>query len=557
MFFKENNLNLKWLRRIVQILFFLLWYWLFFRAYVISGTIINGKIPYDFFLKIDPLAGILSSVAARAFSQEIIWWLPTVILTIIFGRFFCGWICALGTWLDIFDHFVVRWHKIIKEPKLFLKKNRKRNFRRLMTLKYYILIVFVLSALFSMSLFGYFDPLCIMERAFAFAIKPLFAHVEYSLINKNSIFGYALTKQHFYTFNIISFSLLISITLLNLRKRRHWCRILCPLGALLGAISKISFLKLFIDKNKCTSCLKCVSECKMGAIDYPEDLKEPVEGYSKKECIQCYLCVDACPEGCMSIKPNLKFWELADKPQEITDNGTPILGRNHNNLSRRDACKALLAGCVTAPLIKGELKTQKGESRRMIRPPFARSNEAEFLDLCIRCGMCIAVCKVNTLQATYFEAGIEGFMTPVLRPEIEGCSPSCSACGEVCPTNAIVSFKPEEKYGIKMGSARLELDRCISYTYNKDCNECVKHCPSLAIKVIKDKGLYKPSVVVTAECNGCGICERICTKIVANDSAIIVTDKGRGQPSDILTVLKNRKIKKEKGKNYLPLETIK
>jgi polyferredoxin len=512
---------------------------MFFRTYVTADYMIKGNPVPDFFLRINPLAGIISSAAGRSFAQEVIWWVPLIVLTVILGRAFCGWVCPLGTLTDGYDYLVRLFSKVTggAKEKAKLVINKKSSFRKFMYLKYYLLVLMLAAALFSVSLLGYLDPLCIMVRSFSFSITPWLAAAEQGIFGKLNVFGYGGTAAHFFNYNVFALLFLLFILFLNRYFRRTWCRTLCPLGALFGILSKISLVKLTIDPDKCDGCLKCNAVCKMGALDFPE-AKAPVTKYRKEECIQCYLCIDVCPEDCMRIHFSSHISDPA-----AADSG---------DLTRRGIIKALLAGMVTTPLLTMDPKVRKTSNWQVLRPPYARLKDEDFMDLCIRCGMCMQACKTNTLQPAYLEAGIEGLMTPVVKPEIGGCDPHCTACGDVCPTNAIVEFSEKDKLAMKMGTAKLELDRCIGWTENKDCNECVKYCPTQAIKVTLDKGIFKPVKIVSAECNGCAICEKRCREIITNGTACIMSNKGRGMPTDSVTIQKLREQKKKHGKSFLP-----
>jgi polyferredoxin len=547
-FWKGSNLDLKWVRQAFQWIFFGLWYYTFFRTYVTADNLIKGNPVPDFFLRIDPLAGIISSATARAFAQEIIWWVPLIGLTVLVGRAFCGWVCPLGTWLDIYDHFVKILNGKFLKIKARLRINKIKSFRRFTSWKFCILISMMAAALFSVSLSGYLDPLCIMVRTFSFSLVPMLGEIESFIFGGNHVFGWGFTKQHFFNFNIFSGVFFLTILYVNRYNRRFWCRVLCPLGALLGVVSRFSILKVTIDQKSCDGCLKCSMECKMGALDFSKG-KKPVSGCLKSECIMCYTCVDVCEQNCVKIhfKPDLR-----GVPGFGKDRVTGPSENMEGLLTRRGVIKALAFGAVAAPLIKVEPQSGKIENWRLLRPPFARIDDKEFMDLCTRCGMCIQVCSTNTLQPAYLSAGLEGMMTPVMCPEIAGCVNHCNSCGEVCPTNAILPFKFKEKYTIKQGTAKLELDRCIGWTRNSDCNKCALACPTRAIKVVTHDGVDKPKKIVAAECYGCGLCEKACRDIVVNGTAIVTTGSGRGQPTDFVTIQKTWKERGDNYKTFLP-----
>ena len=523
---KGSPLNLLWPRRISQILFFFLWYFGFLRAFAAADKAFHDNILPDLFLRSDPLSGIVSSAASRGFGQEWMFWVPMVILAVLLGRLFCGWMCPMGTLLDASD-------RVFKAGPV---QNRRETFRRFMNWKYGILVFLLGSALFSVSLSGHLDPLCIMTRAFSFSLHPALAELESRIFGSVYFSGYAFTERHFFEFNLFAGLLLTLFLFLNSRRRRFFCRVLCPLGALYGVFARFSFVRLYRGGDLCGGCHTCARTCKTGAIDFPAE-HGGAEGYRKGECVLCYGCVDACPKKAARIRFSL--------PRDSS-------GGSDDVMPRRRVVQALLAGVVAAPLMNLDPVVRKGGACRLIRPPFARPDERLFLELCTRCGLCMQACKTNTLQPATLGSGLEALMTPVLVPQIAGCDGACTLCGEVCPTNAIVRFTQEEKHSVKMGSAVLELGRCIGWTQNKDCNECVKICPTQAIKVAEKDGVLKPVSLVNAECTGCGLCEKRCGEIILNGTACVTSSSGRGTPTDFNAIGKNIREKAKHGKDYMP-----
>jgi len=139
-----------------------------------------------------------------------------------------------------------------------------------------------------------------------------------------------------------------------------------------------------------------------------------------------------------------------------------------------------------------------------------------------------------------------------VRPEIAGCSPGCTVCGSVCPTGAIRPFTAEDKLKVKQGTAVLEKGRCIGWTENRVCNECVKACPTQAIKVVREQGIEKPSEIIAAECIGCGICVERCYRIVKGESACTVNGSDRGNPTDFGAISRTLDARSKAGKVFLP-----
>ena len=481
---------MKTARRIIQILSFIAFIYLFALT---IGHMKNMKLdlissaPVDTFFRIDPLIGVSTMIAARKVIEVLFWYaLPILLLTILAGRFFCGWLCPLGTTLDASDAILFR-----KRGKNAGRKSKWRN------LKYYLLIAVLITSVFSAQTAYLFDPIVIITRALTFAIygpiqlvlRSLAGTVAPSLIDNKFFYT---DHQSVYRMNLLFFMIFAGIIAMNAVSRRFWCRNLCPLGALLGLISKISFIKRLVG-DTCRDCGRCARECKMAAMcDDPRD-------YIAPECIYCYSCTKSCPTTATKIVPALS------SPQYHTS----------LDLTRRRGLQALGIGVAWAALSKTNWAVQKaGESKiklsspELIRPPGSLAEE-EFLARCIRCSECMKVCPTNGLQPALTEAGIDGLWSPVLVPKIGECTQNCNLCSKVCSTQAIQPFEIEEKPHIFMGQAVIDRSQCIAWNSDKGCLICDEYCSYHALNWKAVDGVRRP-FVNEKKCTGCGICENAC-----------------------------------------------
>jgi ferredoxin len=143
-----------------------------------------------------------------------------------------------------------------------------------------------------------------------------------------------------------------------------------------------------------------------------------------------------------------------------------------------------------------------------LRPPGA-IKEDEYAGLCLRCGNCIRTCPSKIIHPDTGQAGILGFLSPVVRYETDYCNEECNACTTVCPSGALQTLSLEQKNGYVIGQA--QLDRALCLWGISDCNACVNACPFDAIQIFWDKEAYESYPVVDLlKCNGCGACEVYC-----------------------------------------------
>jgi polyferredoxin len=462
---KPNRIRI--IRWTVQILFLLFFIFAFLQTRY--GHNIVSK---NLFFRIDPLIFLVISIANRTILIAGLLSICLIVATLIFGRFFCGYICPLGTVIDIFD-------TIFRRP--------ERKATALKQLKYLILLFLVVSAILGSSFIHFFDPLVILERSLALVGYPIWTRVAGVFTN--------ITPAVYKEF-VISLLIFIAILCLGLITHRFWCRNICPLGGLLALLSKVSLFR-FSFKEGCKSCSICENICPTGAIDYNNN------SVDAGECIDCFLCTRICPQGAMKYVRNVK-------PQAV-------------EVKRRYLITSILLGFIAVPVTKflGSIA-----NKRLIRPPGSLPEE-DFLDRCVHCGMCMKACPTNGLQPCVLEVGINGIWTPRLVPDIGGCEKNCNLCGQICPTSAIRKLSLEEKSYVKIGTAFIDRNRCITWEENMDCLICDEVCEYDAIftRVRNRKGISLSRPFVNKQkCVGCGLCENKCP--VEGESAIMVYSVG-------------------------------
>jgi polyferredoxin len=574
-------------RRLSQILFLLFFLVLMMKTESFSSlrAVRDGArppYPVTFFLQLDPLTAITSVLATHALYRGLLWSLAILIPTFFLGRFFCGWICPLGT----LNHFFSSWKSERKRGPERLERNRYKKWQ---TLKYYFLIAGLVSALFGGSLIGILDPISLTVRslgtslfpAMNYALDAMLGALHHSSVAPVRTVGYIAQlvlnetllsfRQPHYRQAFFLGAIFIAILALNLRITRFWCRALCPLGALLGIVSRWSILGLEKLPDHCDDCNRCLLDCQGG------DDPQPHAKWRKAECHLCFNCVGACPVA-PGFSPASTRAALKDGATSAADTRAALKGGatsgaesgirfkffpatpttiDSPNLQRRRTLTGVAAGAALLPILRTGPGLAAEKDPRLIRPPGAL-DETSFLARCIRCGECMKVCPNNALHPALLEASWEGLWTPVLAPRIGYCEPSCVLCGQVCPTGAIWEITQAEKAWlpasaakdakpIRLGTAFYNRGRCLPWSMATECIVCEEWCPT------SPKAIYLRPVEVTDSlgsvkqirqpyvdpdrCVGCGACEFACP--VKDQPAIYVTSIGESR-SKTNQILLNR-----------------
>ncbi|MBD3271517.1 MAG: 4Fe-4S binding protein [Elusimicrobia bacterium] len=487
-------------RRISQVSFFALF------IYILWSTTypLTGNIPTSTFFIADPLIMVMTSIAERTLLTGIVVSLLLLVATAILGRFFCGWICPLGSSIDCIG--------MLRKKHSF---HHGARFTKIRYIKYGILGLIMVCALLGIQYAWIFDPLVIMGRFVSLNLIPtvtliidtafikliqsgdLYNHpiVDFYRMLKSSFLG---IKPLYFSNSVLIFVFFLMVLIPALLIKRFWCRAICPLGALYASVSRFSLLKRHV--SDCPACGTCVSDCRMGAI-YSD------RSYNKKECILCMDCVYDCPASATSFRFNIPA--VLRRSQKNTQHNASYA------ISRRQFFFLntvwLLFG---ARRVRNRMRRRGQTSDLVIRPP-GSLKEPTFINRCIRCGNCMKVCITNGLQPVILEAGITGIWTPQLIPEIGYCEYNCTLCGSVCPTGAIPALSLEHKQQQRLGLAVINHQICLPWAEGKECIVCEEHCPvhTKAIKLKPEKTvtgtLYKP-VIDQSLCIGCGICQNKC-----------------------------------------------
>jgi polyferredoxin len=452
-------------------------------------------------MRLDPLLVLSHALASRTLLTGSALALLTVFATLIFGRAWCGWLCPLGTTLDLVSlHGRSRGRS--KPPEYWRR------------VKYVLLLLTLAAALFGNLTLLFLDPMTLVQRTLTVSIWPaanqLVSSAEALLYQVPGLAQpistldtwlrpvfLPLTLAYFRDTVLVA-TLFILVLALDLVAQRFWCRYLCPLGGLLGLLSKPALFQRRL-RQECKGCTLCTELCPTGTIDAGK-------GYASDsgECTMCLECLETCPRGLTTFAPGLSLPKW-----------------NDYDPSRRDALLAMGSAIAAVALFRSDAFAAR-QSPTLLRPPGVVNGNDDVVAFteCTRCSECLRVCPTSGLQPAVFDAGVEGLGSPVLVPRLGYCDYSCNACGQACPVQAIPPLSLDQKRLQVIGAAYIDENRCLAWSDHTPCIVCEEMCPlpkkAIQLEAAQVWGpdgtrvdLQLPHVLRDL-CIGCGICEYKC-----------------------------------------------
>ena len=414
------------------------------------------------------------------------------ILTLLFGRVYCSSICPLGTLQDIISFINKKLHR-----RKYFNLSTPHNLLRYSFLA--LAVLFFLSG--SMFAFTILDPYSNFGRIVTQLFKPV-------LVAGNNFLAAIL--EHFKNYSVYPVQyknpgiVLLLLPLfffalvfwLSFRHGRLFCNTVCPVGTLLGLVSRLSFFKIKIIEDNCISCNLCERVCKSGCIDK----KNKILDFSR--CVSCYNCFTVCPSN--GIKFSTPLGKSAvEKPREI-------------DLKKREFVAGIILfalgtkGIAFAQqkIIPKKLSTVPDLKKYPVSPPGSISIE-HLTGTCTACHLCISACPTKVLQPSFLEYGILGIMQPRMDYRTNFCNFDCTVCGEVCPTGSILPLAREKKKLTQIGKVKFIKENCVVYTEKTDCGACAEQCPTKAVTMVPYENIKAPDIK-DDYCIGCGACEFAC-----------------------------------------------
>ena len=407
--------------------------------------------------------------------------------TLLFGRVYCSFICPLG----IFQDIVSRISRLVRGKKYKVPRYAKP----VRGIRLAFLILFFGSFLAGLQAYvvGWLDPYSQFGRLGNMFLRPAAAEVNNALTGVSDYFFQVAPQWPQVGWLLLPvLVLLLVVTIMATLRGRLYCNTVCPVGALLGLVSRYSAFKMVFDKGACVKCARCMKACKAQCID----LKTSEIDYSR--CVACFDCEASCNEHGLRYRFTWGQKDTAadaagkacacrhtpseaETPQKAEHPSSAQIMSALPLTSRRAFLGASALGAlttVTAYAADRKLASPS-VSPRAISPPGSQS-VSHFLDHCTACHLCLEACPTKCLRPAYLEYGAKGFLKPHLTFEHGFCNFDCTACADVCPAGAILPIPLKQKQKTRIARAHFDDQNCIVVKNKKDCGACSEHCPTKA-----------------------------------------------------------------------------
>ena len=411
-----------------------------------------------------------------------------VVVTLLVGRTYCSVVCSMGVMQDIFGWLGGRW-----------KKNRFHYTKGCKWLRWTMLALFVVLMVLGLNAIAI---LIAPYSAYGRIATNLFQPVYIWINNLCAYFAERAGSYAFYKTDVwvksgvtlaVAAVTFVLIGFLSFRWGRLWCNTVCPVGTVLGFLSKFALFRPVIDTDKCNGCKKCARNCKAMCID-PE-----THTIDMTRCVACMDCLENCHQKAITYSRR----KAVAKKDEVD-------GSRRKFVVTTAAVGAALAVEAQEKKVDGGLAAlvdKQLPERNVPLKPFGAKSLKNFSSRCTGCQLCVSECPQNVLRPSKK-------LTTMLQPEMvfdKGfCPPECTKCSHVCPTGAIKPITPEEKSAISVGHAVTVAKNCL-LAQGVECNACSRHCPAAAISIVSDASTGHSRVAVNeSRCIGCGACEYFC-----------------------------------------------
>ena len=352
-----------------------------------------------------------------------------IILTLLFGRFYCSVICPFG---------------IMQEFIAFLRNKRKNTPNGNFGFKYLVAgLTFGTLSGGSVLFIRYIDPYTIFSSALSLSVLGI-------------IFALAV-------FIIVFF------------KNRFFCTNIYPVGTIFGLLSKFSLNKIYMNEN-CIKCGRCENSCPSGCIDLKNS------SIDNETCIKCLKCISVCPKN--AVKYGIQPVKFSPERRDFlwAMGGLAMLGAGYAaglNLVKKYYQKAkdiiLPAGAVNTNRMENKclncnlcvnncpnkILSKADEHFSVVHIDFEKGEH-----FCsYNCHKCSKVCPSGAIKKLSLQ---EKQNTKIGTAYVSDNCFGCEICANLCPKEAI---------SIIDNKAVVNSDKCIG------CGKCASVCKAGAIKI--------------------------------------------------------------------------
>ena len=432
-----------------------------------------------------------------------------LIITLVFGRIYCSVICPMGVFQDI-----IAWisKKVGKKRKPY-SYSKPKTWLRVSVLVIFIVAIFLgINALVSiLAPYGSYGRIAssIFQPLYIFGNNILASIAEH--YESYSFYSVEVWVKSITTL-VVAIVTFIVIAVLAAKNGRTYCNTICPVGTLLGFVSRFSFMKIKINESKCKGCKMCSHQCKAACLNSADRTID----YSR--CVVCGDCIDSCKFGAIEYKFSLSNFKDGFVSSSKSDNCNKK-GCDDENMGRRSFITALAATTAlsaSAQAIKMDgglapIIDKKVPKRSNPITPAGSLSLKNLQEHCTSCQLCISVCPNQVLRPS---SDFSRWMMPEMSYERGYCRPECNKCSEVCPTGAIKTISIEDKSSTQLGHAVWLRENCVVITDGVSCGNCAVHCPAQAIHMVAsdpdNPNVARIPAIDETKCIGCGACENLC-----------------------------------------------
>ena len=225
------------------------------------------------FTLLDPLAALESIMAGKTHIWKTLAGatLP-ILLTVVFGRFFCSWICPLGFILEL----NTKIRTLLSRFSFSLNEITFWKGHKYIVLASGLLIAFT----FSFPLFPYIYLPAALARDIN---QTMYGLYEILAFEHGPVFIAGLSWSMLLIFALLIIEIFLS--------KRLWCRSFCPGGALYSLIGWKRVLRISSPDDQCTNCGDCIKVCPMGL--------NPMLDQTGVACDNCFSCKSVCPTSAL------------------------------------------------------------------------------------------------------------------------------------------------------------------------------------------------------------------------------------------------------------------